>query len=73
MALTLTSESPSPKYQALKTIGEFPLGTDVFVKVTCEPTQTDKGVAVKLAIGVCPKLKKTENKREKKHSFFIQL
>jgi hypothetical protein len=43
------------------------------VKVTGEPAQTDKGVAVKLAVGVCATTEKTENKKANKNNFFIQL
>jgi hypothetical protein len=40
-----------------------PLGVEVFVKLTGTPTQTTKGFAVKLAVGVCAREKNT-NARE---------
>jgi hypothetical protein len=55
-------------------MAEPPLVVEVLaLKQTCEPSQTDKRVAVKLAVGDCAKTEKTENKKAKKNNFFIQL
>jgi hypothetical protein len=46
---------------------------ELALKQTCDPAQTDNGVAVKLAVGVCETAEKTESKKAKKKNIFIQL
>ena len=61
--LVVDAYDPSPKSQALETMAFGPLGTEVFVKFTGTPTQTTKGLAVKLAVGVCAFAQKAKTKQ----------
>ena len=65
--------APSPKSQALDTIALAPLGVDVFVKLTGTPTQTTKGLAVKLAVGVCAREKKVKTRRNTTSNIRMQV
>ena len=71
--LTCEDSAPSPKSHALETMALEPLAVDVFVKLTGAPTQTTKGFAVKLAVGVCEREKNVNARKNTASNIRMQV